>query len=169
VKLTGPKKPKSPVLTNSESNENEPSSVTGFTRNVVFVSPGSPQYADPTAFELIHISPTSSVLQTDGEPSILRTTNEAEKLIKGQFVLVKKKVVEILLPPGKTWPQSCRVREVKEFSWSTRTTPWLRPDIDNTPLPVALAPSLPGLRMATVSPSAEAAQGHIASGLKPFD
>jgi hypothetical protein len=36
-------------------------------------------------------------------------------------------------------------------------------------LPVAFAPSLPGLRTETVRPSAEAAHGHIASGRRPFD
>lgn len=25
--------------------------------------------------------------------------------------------------PGRTWPTSCNVNDVSEFSWSTRTTP----------------------------------------------
>lgn len=51
-------------------------------------------------------------------------------------------------PPGKTWPQSCRVSEVKESSVSTRTTLWLRPWIDMIPRaavdPGALATPHPG-------------------------
>ena len=43
-------------------------------------------------------------------------------------------------------PQSCRVSEVRDPSLSTRTTPWLSPDSDKTPRPVAVAPGLLGLR-----------------------
>ena len=50
------------------------------------------------------------------------------------------------IPPGRTVPQSCKVSDVKEPSLSTRTTPWLRPDNDSTPRPVAVVPGLPGLK-----------------------
>ena len=51
----------------------------------------------------------------------------------------------LYVPPGRTWPQSCSVREVRLFSLSTLTTLWLRACIDRTPRPVALEPVLPGL------------------------
>ena len=119
----------------------------GLVLKVALVKPGRPQNEHPTEAELMQISPTSSVLHTCGGPSTLTTTKVA---------------------PGRTWPQSCKVRLVRLFSWSTRTTPWLRPDIERTPRPVALTPSRPGRLMETVSPSGEHAQGHIASGRSPF-
>ena len=48
-------------------------------------------------------------------------------------------------PPCSTCPQSCNVNDVRLFSLSTRTTPWLRPCIESTPRPVALEPVRPGL------------------------
>jgi hypothetical protein len=57
---------------------------------------------------------------------------------------------------------------VSEFSWSTRTTPKLRPDMDNTPRPVEFEPALPGLLTDTVRASLELAQGQMASGRRPL-
>ncbi len=72
------------------------------------------------------------------------------------------------LMPTLTWPQSCSVSDVSEFSWSTRTTPKLNPAMLSTPRPVALTPSRPGRRRLTVRPSALAAQGQTASARRPL-
>lgn len=104
-------------------------------------------------------------------------------------VIINEVIYGINLPPGSTVPQSCSVKDVNDPSLSTRTTPWLSPDRDKTPRPVAVDPGLPGLIINkqitirsflsiinnviyllndTVNVSDELAQGQSDSGIKPL-
>ena len=75
----GPRKPNKPERVYSTSPSGLASAWSGETLNVLFVSPCRPQYWFPVAELCTQISPTSSVLQMNGWPSILITTTIPEK------------------------------------------------------------------------------------------